>query len=557
MNRPAGTRRRCALNLVLLLLNETASLCRAGPPDPTTRTVAGVPSDAELEAAGAVIGDIYINNENIFNLKEPKDDTTLFRVADRLHAPTRAGVIRDQLLFHTGDRYSRRVLDETERILRSNQYFYDAWILPVMYHDGRVDLRITTRDVWTLDPGFQFGRAGGTNSTGAQLEELNLAGTGSAITVGHTSTIDRSESIVGAAHNNIFGSRITLSGSYAQASDGVQSQFTVARPFYSLETHEAAGVSDFAYDQTDSLYDRGQIIDQFHDHRRLWQAYTGWSTGLQGGWVQRLSLGATYDEHLFAPLSNSIGPSFLPEDRRFVYPWIRYDLLQDDFARVFNHDQIQRTEDFYLGTTLSLQVGWTDKALDSTHKAVLFQGAAGKGFGDPDHMLLLLSTSLNGRLDEGKEVRNTQATGTIRYYFKQSDKFLFFWTVTGTKGWGLPLDQQILLGGDNGLRGYPLRFQDGTSSGLLTVEQRYFTDWYLFRLLRVGGAVFFDAGRTWGSAPLAQPSLGLLKDAGLGLRFGNARSGLGNVVHVDLAVPLNAPPTVSKLQFLVDTQQSF
>jgi hypothetical protein len=43
----------------------------------------------------------------------------------------------------------------------------------------------------------------------------------------------------------------------------------------------------------------------------------------------------------------------------------------------------------------------------------------------------------------------------------------------------------------------------------------------------------------------------------LGLRFGNARSGLGNVVHVDLAFPLNAPPTVSKIQFLVDTQASF
>jgi hemolysin activation/secretion protein len=89
------------------------------------------------------------------------------------------------------------------------------------------------------------------------------------------------------------------------------------------------------------------------------------------------------------------------------------------------------------------------------------------------------------------------------------------------------------------------------------VEQRYFTDWYPFRLFRVGGAIFYDMGRTWGSAPLAQPSLGLLKDAGFGLRFGNSRSGLGNVIHVDLAFPLDGGSGISKVQFLVQTEATF
>ena len=121
----------------------------------------------------------------------------------------------------------------------------------------------------------------------------------------------------------------------------------------------------------------------------------------------------------------------------------------------------------------------------------------------------------------------------------------------------MDLDNQILLGGDNGLRGYPLRYQDGTGRVLWSVEQRYFTDWYPFRLFRVGAAVFFDAGRTWGTAPLGQPSLGLLKDAGFGLRFGNARSGLGNVVHVDLAFPFEATDHISHVQFLVQTEAHF
>src|SRR5881398_665047 len=84
-----------------------------------------------------------------------------------------------------------------------------------------------------------------------------------------------------------------------------------------------------------------------------------------------------------------------------------------------------------------------------------------------------------------------------------------------------------------------------------------FTDWYPFRLFRVGAAVFFDTGRTWGAAPLAAPGLGLLKDAGFGLRFGNARSGLGNVVHVDLAFPFNGDSSIKRVHFLVQTEQHF
>jgi hypothetical protein len=49
----------------------------------------------------------------------------------------------------------------------------------------------------------------------------------------------------------------------------------------------------------------------------------------------------------------------------------------------------------------------------------------------------------------------------------------------------------------------------------------------------------------------------MLKDAGFGLRFGNARSGLGNVVHVDLAFPLQAPAGISHVQFLVQTEAHF
>jgi len=93
-----------------------------GPPGETP----GIPSPDELQASGAVIGQVIIDNQNIFNLEDPKDDTKLFRLANRLHIRTRPSVIRNQLLFKSGDRYDRRKIDESERILRLNGIFDDA-----------------------------------------------------------------------------------------------------------------------------------------------------------------------------------------------------------------------------------------------------------------------------------------------------------------------------------------------------------------------------------------------------------------------------------------------
>ena len=87
---------------------------RYGPPD----EIQGIPSDVALERDHAVIGQVLIDNQNIFNLEDPKDDTKVFRLADRLHVKTRASVVRAQLLFKPGQPYSARLVQESERILR-------------------------------------------------------------------------------------------------------------------------------------------------------------------------------------------------------------------------------------------------------------------------------------------------------------------------------------------------------------------------------------------------------------------------------------------------------
>jgi hemolysin activation/secretion protein len=170
--------------------------------------------------------------------------------------------------------------------------------------------------------------------------------------------------------------------------------------------------------------------------------------------------------------------------------------------------------------------------------------------------LMFMDASLSGRLESG-DIADGLARAAARYYWRWHRRGAFFALVSGEASEALDPEEQIQLGGDSGLRGYPLRYQTGTSRALLTLEQRLYTEWFPWRLFYVGGAVFFDVGRTWGRGAVGEESRGWLKDVGIGLRLGNARGAFGSVLHFDVAFPLDRTPDIESVQFLVETKQSF
>src|SRR5262245_52235975 len=74
---------------------------------------------AEMEAAGAIIGEIRIRPQNIFDLTDPRENNFLYRIANGIHVTTREGVVRRTLLFKSGDKLSVRLIEESERIMRA------------------------------------------------------------------------------------------------------------------------------------------------------------------------------------------------------------------------------------------------------------------------------------------------------------------------------------------------------------------------------------------------------------------------------------------------------
>ncbi|HEX4242450.1 MAG TPA: BamA/TamA family outer membrane protein [Steroidobacteraceae bacterium] len=518
---------------------------------------ADVPTDADLEAAGAVIGRIEIEPDEIFDKNDPRENNGLYLLADRLHIRTKRATIRAQLLFKTGDRYVAERLAETERNLRLQPYFYDAHVVPVHFAGGKVDVRVITRDVWTLDPSVSLGRAGGRNSTSYSLQEENFLGWGKSVEIGHTRNVDRTSNLAEYSDPNLFGSRWTGSLAYVDSSDGDQRAVQFAQPFYALETPWSATVLARSYDRTNSRYFLGNIVDQYNDNETTYQLGGGISSGLVQGWTRRLLFGVYYDRNQFLPTPQSLYPSRqIPADRTLSYPFVGFDILQDDYAKIGDENQIGRTEDLYLGTEITSEIGYSSDALGANRDAVMLTATARSGYDWPYDQQLFVNGSVSGRLESGR-IRNLIANGAARYYWRWRPDWLLFASLSGTVTDALDPDVQVLLGGDSGLRGYPLRYEAGTSRSLFTLEQRVFTDWYPFRLVRVGAAAFVDVGRTWGSGVVGNSDLGLLSDAGIGLRLGNARSGLGNVLHIDFAFPLKNVPNNSRFQLLVQTMQSF
>jgi outer membrane protein assembly factor BamA len=517
---------------------------------------AGVPDDDSLARAGARIGIVTIQASDVFDVEDPAEDRWLFRAANAVHRRTREGVVRRLLLFRPGDPYSRRVLEESERLLRSTGYFYDAEIRPVRFQNGFVDVEVRTRDVWTLRAGVGYGRAGGVNRTKVGVEDANFLGTGSSLVVRQSRTVDRTSLLYRFRQPNLLGRRVAVEFAYSDNSDGRLVSGSVERPFFSFATRWAAGFGATREERVDTLYRLGQPVERFLHRREAAEFRFGRSAGIEGRRARRFLVGFSYGVDRFAPAPGQAQPALLPDDRRLAYPWIEFQTVEDAYVEVRDLDRIARTEDVHLGFDGRVRVGLSAPAFGGDRTRAVFEGELRRGSSPGPGQLLSIGARGSARLSRGR-IENGLLGGTVRYYRRSFGRHVLFASVSTDFARDLDRDRQLLLGGDSGLRGYPLRFQEGDRRYLLTVEQRFYTDWHVFRLFHVGGAVFLDVGRAWfhgdPAADLGEP----LKDVGVGLRIGSSRSSAAAIVHVDVAVPLDRDGPARGVQFLVTTRETF
>ena len=356
--------------------SRAAACCCAGE-----QTAADVPAPETLDATSARVRSIDIEVDNVFDTSIPEESAWLYRSGNRLHLLTQEDTVRSQLLFREQEPFSLQKVQETERLLRGQDYLYDAWIVPTCYHaeDDSVDLQVRVRDVWSLSPGFAFGRQGGANHGGLSIEDENFLGRGEKLELSYGKDVDRASLSLAYQDPQLFGSWWRGNFELADNSDGGLASLQLTRPFYSLDTRWSAGLSALTGERVDTRYSLGEELDSYTVTEDRFELQGGVSQGLRHGWARRWLAGIRYEDSQFGPDPETPLAAPLPQDRKLLTPWLGISFIQDGYDTVRNLDQIARTEDVQFGRELRAELGIASAQFGSDRDAAVFALSAGTG----------------------------------------------------------------------------------------------------------------------------------------------------------------------------------
>ncbi len=521
----------------------------------------------------AVIDNIVIVRHEIFDETNPKESGRLYRLANDMHILTRENVIKRQLTFKTGDQLNYTILEESERILRRSRYLVDAWIIPFRQCDERVDILVMTRDVWSLTPKSSYTKRGDQEIFTLTVSEVNLFGQGNAVSVGKTKNEETDSSFLEFHSPYVMDTGIDFT---YHITDGDTLDFQSAqlrKPYRSVYDRWRASLAVSERDRIGYQYYQGEQIIAYDEERSFFSISGGLSQGLRDNWVKRLSFGIVsreYDfDNVFIEVDSSICPTFdclsstlvdspdssrrqvtmlnTVDDRTQVYPWIGYQFFSHRYKKMYNIDKIYRVEDIFLGTSLGLSFGYSSESMGATSDQVVLNMVLRNTPLLVDKHLLRYTWSATVNWDRDiDEVENLKAAFNAQYYWMHSSNRRTYLALAADYGKNLTIDNVYRLGGNNGLRGYPSYYQFGDRRLVFSAEERIYSSKHYWNLVRVGGALFFDAGRAffaddrWRVTEDSRlDDLGVLTSVGIGLRLASNQAELSSIVHVDLVFPLD------------------
>lgn len=509
---------------------------------------------------GKKIGDIQYTRYNVFSDDDSVSLNWLYQWLNGIHTVTKEKVIEQELSFKRGDSFSDVKVRESERLLRNQKFLYDARIEPVSLCNDTVDLRIATRDTWSITPAFNVSHNGDETKTRASITESNFLGTGKLISIARSKDDQRSEFAFIYRDPNVGGTHIQNELEISDNSDGHRHFIAINKPFYSFASVDSYGVSYLNEKREDPLYlNKDKLTDIGHELKH-YSAYWGHSNGYHKDKTTRWRYGVSFVEDTFWKTENTTQLKPL-NSRKSIYPWIEFNLLQDHYTTLTNFHSIKRTEDINLGRNFSASLGYSPSSWSDDESRYIFHVRSENAF-KFDKELIAVSGSVSGHyLKDSSTTKNLSANFNGEYYhFSTSDR-VFFAGVNYNLLKNPYIENQLFLGGDTGMRGYPVRFQTGDRNAVLKLEQRYYTDQYWWKLIRVAGAVFTDIGRSWGKqSPLANATsqkTPWLANIGAGLRLTPSRADANHVIHIDLAVPLTEREHADSVRFMVSVKNSF
>lgn len=495
----------------------------------------GGAKDRALVQTEKTVGNIYINTLPIFDTANAQENNFLYRWANRVHTFTRPIVIERMLLFSPGEQVDERLLDESERILRRQNYVSDSAIRVVRECGETVDLEVITREVWSLTPEISIKSSGGDTSGSLGFRDSNFLGSGKSISMAVEKEPERDKLLMNYNDPNFQGKRINISGHLEDNSDGFDRRFAVSLPFYALDTRRSWGAHLRESELTRSQYVDAVKISALQVQERAAGVFYGTSRGLVDGEVNRYLFGLQFEQQRYRLLPDEIAPAEIADDLDLAYPYVEYQHVEDKYKIGFNINQIKRSEDIHVGRTLRARLGYSGWG----GQRLVTEGVWHDTWLARDKMLLQSSVDWHGRWNvQSQAVEDAEVNVGVKFHREQTASRSLVLSMDFAMLKNPPSHYELTLGGDKGLRGYRSRYLSGDTTLLFAAEQRWYTKYEPFGLFNVGFAAFADVGRALFRG-VDGPNDGWKADVGVGLRLIPSKADKEQVIHLDIAFPVN------------------
>ena len=512
---------------------------------------------------------------------------------------TRENVIRRELLFQEGDVYIEADKTESERILRQKPYIGSANIVP-QWNAGSetVTLHVSITDLWSLKGAFDplplVAPEGGKFLIAGT--DFNLLGTGHFTQFRYEGVIEPEEETRHFIRGRyqmprLLNSYWNFDGEFTQRLEGntwtsflerPQYSFLLERPQYTLKSRWSARLQVSELNNPRRWYEKsvktdifernlqtasGTILRYFGDRER--QNYIGISAESHRSRYVRVE---TFGESQAAPSNRDIkSVGIIVGRKRVAYHKTRF------------HRKMGQEEDFFTGSQYALSIGYASPLYgsDKSESYARFIGISAwrRGRRILSTTLIDLSTNFTTRIERSKiqlqtswhyiDVFNTgNDIYTVDKGFRKKDFFDFHQTFVAQfiteMQFGWSGEDQVILGSDNGLRGYDPQQFDGEKMMLMRVESRTLCGGVLFskidaalgavatfivkpfikRSVKVGlvlsATAFADVGYIWNGKrtfKLSEPK----RSIGIGLRGSFSRVSGPSIFRIGLAFPLDVP----------------
>ena len=466
-----------------------------------TSSLSGGPVDSSsFNPEGLIIDTIIIDNRNIYDIEDPRYSGFLFKTVNRLHMVTRAHLIKDELLFESGDRYSDDIALETARNLRVRFPFNDAWIETEPVGDSAVVVRVVTIDQWSLIGGVRSLSTDG-NETNIKLgfEERNLLGYARFLSIDY-GIQEKDDNYITALYRSYrtFGKPIRLELDYSNNPTGEFKELTVARPFYNLDQR-------FSFQM--EMGTRGGRTDRYFEGRRVaqWESDADeFSLELNrrwGSYHRKIGLIAeyeylykrSYDRGIYIGEEQTFDVADFPADSLYHQVNVGVEFTFRRYLVVKRINGFEYNEDFDAGAQFGVKVGRAFRPgfEDHLYDYAEFEALATRQFSG----FILTAEYDRAFWFRREEDLRRQTQFLLRLY----NNSLPFMTLAMESVYFSDKSNDpypIHLGGKTGIRGYDTFFRSGDRAHFINLESRFFPGLELLSV-KIGGALFTDLGRTF------------------------------------------------------------